>query len=76
MLIYGGVLRDEGINICDAHQHTRLTCGQPLSYLDLVEISRSVVIDRRPEQIAQVTNRSTRRHLWWVRFQLQKLLLS
>src|SRR5208337_3165863 len=74
MLIDGRVLRDERIDIRDSYQHPRLTGRQPLSYLNLIEITRGIVIDRRPELIAQIANRSSRRHLWRVRCQLRKLL--
>src|SRR5271166_515697 len=42
------------VDIRHAHQYTDAAVGQLLGPLDLVEISRGVVIDRGPEQIAQV----------------------
>ena len=57
-------------------RHPCLTGGEAVGYLNLIEITRGIVIDRRPEQIAQVANRSTRRHLWRVRVQSRKLLLN
>jgi len=47
-------LWDKGIHVGDADQDLDVAIGQALGDLDLVEIFRGVVVDRRPEQVAQV----------------------
>ena len=37
-------------------EHARRAVRQPLGDLDLIEIARRVVVDRRPRQTAQVAN--------------------
>ena len=43
------------VDIRHAHKHADAAVGQLLGPLDLVEIARSVVVNRGPEQIAQVS---------------------
>jgi len=40
MLINGGVLRNERIDIRDTNEHPCLTSGETLGYLNLIEITR------------------------------------
>jgi len=46
----------EGIHVGDSDQHFDVPDGQPFGDLDLIEIARSVVVDRGPKQCPQIMN--------------------
>jgi len=54
MLVDGGIFGDEGVDVGDAYHDLNAAVGQALGYFDLVEVFRGVVVDRRPEQAAQI----------------------
>ena len=70
----GESLRDKRIHIGDAHHHLDAAIGQAFGDFDLVEIARSIVIDRRPKQPAQIAHLIGRRQLWRMRADIRQLL--
>ena len=54
MLVDDAALLHARVHVGHANQHANATVGQLLGPLDLVEILRGVVVDRGPEQTAQV----------------------
>ena len=42
------------VHVCDADHHLDIAAGEPLRDFNLVQIARGIVINRRPEQVAQV----------------------
>src|SRR5262249_15686606 len=64
-LVDGRILRNERIDIGDGDEHLRGTGWQLVGDLELIEIARRVVIDRGPEQVAQIGRvRSGGRRFW------------
>ena len=60
VLVDGGVLRHGCRNVGHADAHTD-AAGDALGPLDLIEIARGVVVDRGPEQAAQIAHICRRR---------------
>ena len=54
MLIEQAALRHAHVNIGNADKHANASVGQLLGPFNLVQIFRSVVVDRRPKKIAQI----------------------
>ena len=57
VLVDRRALRHERIDVGDGDDEPDIAVGQPLRDLDLVEIARLVVVDRRPGLVAQVLRR-------------------
>ena len=75
MLIDGRIFGDKSVHVGDADHHFDVAIGQALGDFDLVEIFRGVVVDRRPQQTAQVANLVGRRQLRRMRPDVRQLLL-
>ena len=54
------VLRDHGIDVGNRDQHFACAIGKPLAHRELVEVARVVVVDRAPQQVAQIAYGGTR----------------
>ena len=54
--IEGRLLRDEHVDVGDADPHADRAVGEALRDLDLIEVGRLAVVDRRPEQLALVAH--------------------
>ena len=54
MCVEGEAFADIGVDVCDADQHFNTAVGELFGDFDLIEIARSVVIDRRPEEAALI----------------------
>ena len=52
--IDGRVLLDEGIHVGDGHQNLHLLIRQGLGHRQLVQVQGIIVVNRCPEQVAQV----------------------
>ena len=76
MSIDGRVFGDKSIDVGDADHYFDVAIGQALGNLDLVEIFRCIVVDRRPKQIAQITHLVGRRELWRAGANISQLFLS
>ena len=74
MLVDRGLLRDEGINVGDADHDFHVAIGDAFGDLDLIEVARGVVVDGRPEQIAQIADVSVGRDLRRMGLQFGELL--
>ena len=75
VLVDGRVRRNERVDVGDRHQHLDVAVRQPLGHLDLIEVARRVVVDRRPEQAAQIANVGARLEMRRMRRQRRQLLL-
>ena len=75
VLIDGGTLADECIDIGDADHDLDISIRLALGDFDLIEIFRSVVVDRRPKQIPQIADFVGRGELWRMRADIRKLFL-
>ena len=56
MAVEGRLLRDEHVDVRDADPHADRAVGEALRDLDLIEVGRLAVVDRRPEQLALVAH--------------------
>ena len=74
MLIDGRILGHKGVDIGDSYQHFDISVGQAFSHFDLVEIARSVIVNRRPEEIPQIAHVRACGHLRRMCLQLPELL--
>jgi len=74
MLIDRRLFRNEGIDVGDAYHHLDAAVGKAFGKLDLIEIARSVVVDRRPQKAAQIADTATGADLRRIRFQRRQLL--
>jgi hypothetical protein len=74
VLIDGRILGHEGIYIGDSYQHFDISVGQAFRHFDLVEIARSVIVNRRPQEIPQIPYVRACGRLRRMCFQLGKLL--
>ena len=54
VLVDRAVLRHEGVDVGDADQNANVAVRQALAHLDLIEIARLAVVDRRPEERTQI----------------------
>ena len=66
----------QGVDVSDAHQNADVAVWKLVGDLDLVEILRGVVVNRGPEQVAQVVDVSVRRRDRNVRLEGSDLLLN
>ena len=52
--IDGRAFGDEGVDVGDRDEHPRRVTGERLGHRQLIEVARVVVVDRAPEELAQV----------------------
>ena len=74
MQVDGSLLGDECIHVRDADHDLHVAVRATVGDFDLVKVTRSVVVDRRPEQVSQIANVASRHNLRRLRFQIEKLL--
>ena len=78
----GGMLIDRaqfgnvGVYVGDSDQNLHIAVWQSFRNFDLIEIARCVVVDRRPEPIAEIAHTSSRSNLRRMSTQVCQLLLN
>jgi hypothetical protein len=64
MIIDGRASWYKSINISDAYQNFDIPVRQALGDLNLVEVSRSIIVDRRPQQVSKIADIFGSHNLW------------
>jgi len=67
-------LRHRCIHVSDTDHHFDAAIGKTLREFNLIEVARSIVIDRRPQQTPQIAHIACRGDLGWMGLQFSQLL--
>ena len=76
VLIDGSLFRDERVDIGNADENFHAAIWLSFGNFDLIEIARSVIVNRRPEEVSQIAHIFSRGDLGRVSAQVSQLFLD